>query len=163
MDGPKEHRVTHLHACLGATQVSVRLAPVQDSFDSSTRQIHVALQVYAFLYGNSIRSLVASLFLTMSSRVYLFLPPRGHTPLPTLHSRINPYLCCQRLRFPIICYGKRPDIALYAIGLRFTLPTPSSLHSVPSMFPTMIRFGNRPPLSWISAPAYKSLLVRNAV
>ena len=37
--------MTHLHACLGATQVSARLASIQDSFHSSTRRIGVASQV----------------------------------------------------------------------------------------------------------------------
>ena len=37
----------------------------------------------------------------MSSRVYLFFPPRGHEPPPTLSDRINPHLSLKRRRFPI--------------------------------------------------------------
>ena len=33
-----------------------------------------------------------SLLLAMSSRVYLFFPPRGHEPPPTLRDRLNPHL-----------------------------------------------------------------------
>ena len=66
----------------------------------------------------------------MSSRVYLFFSPRGHEPPPTLGDRLNPHLSLQRRRFPIPRYVKRPDVALYAIGLSalliFLLPTPSS-------------------------------------
>ena len=42
VDDQKGHHVTNLHAFLGATQISARLAPVQNSFDSSTRLIDVA-------------------------------------------------------------------------------------------------------------------------
>ena len=47
-DDQKGHHVTHLHACLGATQVSIHLAPVQGPFGSSTRLIGVASQVLRF-------------------------------------------------------------------------------------------------------------------
>ena len=33
-----------------------------------------------------------SLFLAMSGRVFLFFPPRGHEPPPTLRDRLNPSL-----------------------------------------------------------------------
>ena len=33
-----------------------------------------------------------SLLLAMSGRVFLFLPPRGHEPPPTLRDRLNPHL-----------------------------------------------------------------------
>ena len=48
VDDLRGHHVTHLHACQGATKVSVRLASVQDPLDSSTRQIGVASQVIRF-------------------------------------------------------------------------------------------------------------------
>ena len=44
-DGQKGHHVTHLlilHACVRATQISVRLAPVQDFLDSLLKRISVA-------------------------------------------------------------------------------------------------------------------------
>ena len=42
-----------------------------------------------------------SLLLAMSGRVFLFLPPRGHEPPPTLRDRLNPTLSINRHRFPI--------------------------------------------------------------
>ena len=69
-----------------------------------------------------------SLLLAMSGRVFLFLPPRGHEPPPTLRDRLNPNLSLYRHRFPIPRYAKRPDVALYTVGSFFLLPTPSSTH-----------------------------------
>ena len=62
----------------------------------------------------------------MSSRVYLFFPPRGHEPPSTLRDRLNPHLRLLRRRFPVSCYAKRPNVALDAIGSLFLLLTPSS-------------------------------------
>ena len=69
-----------------------------------------------------------SLFLAMSSRVYLLFSPRGHEPPPTLRGCFNPHLSLQCRRFPILRYAKRPDVAPYAIGPLFIFPTPSSPH-----------------------------------
>ena len=69
-----------------------------------------------------------SLLLAMSGRVFLFLPPRGHEPPPTLRDRLNPNLSLYRHRFPIPRDAKRPDVALYTVGPFFLLPTPSSTH-----------------------------------
>ena len=57
-----------------------------------------------------------SLLLAMSVRVFLFLPPRGHEPPPTLRDRLNPNINLYRHRFPIPRYAKRPDVALYTVG-----------------------------------------------
>ena len=48
-----------------------------------------------------------SLLLAMSGRVFLFLPPRGHEPPPTLRDRLNPNLSLYRHSFPIPRYAKR--------------------------------------------------------
>ena len=69
-----------------------------------------------------------SLLLAMSGRVFLFLPPRGNEPPPTLRDRLNPTISLYRHRFLIPRYAKRPDVALYAVGPFFLLPTPSSTH-----------------------------------
>ena len=69
-----------------------------------------------------------SLLLAMSSRVFLFFPPRGHEPPPTLRDRLNPNLSLYRHRFPIARNAKRPDVALYTVGPFFLLPTPPSTH-----------------------------------
>ena len=71
-----------------------------------------------------------SFLLAMSGRVFLFFPPRDHEPPPTLRDRLNPNLSLQRHRFPIPGYAKRPDVALYTVGLLFLLSTPSSPHCV---------------------------------
>ena len=71
----------------------------------------------------------------MSSRVcLLFFPPRGHEPPPTLRDRLNPHLRLQSRRFPISYYAKRSDVALYAIGPLFLLPTPSFPHCILKVF-----------------------------
>ena len=62
----------------------------------------------------------------MPSRVYLSFPSNGHKPPPTPRDRLNPHLCLQRRRFPVPRFAKRPDVALYAIGTLFPLPTLSS-------------------------------------
>ena len=93
-----------------------------------------------------------SLLLAMSSRVYLFFPPRGHEPPPTLRDRFNPHLSLQNRRFPIPRYAKRPDVALYAMG---------PLRTAPSRFPNTTRFGSRPPLIRVSAPAHKKSYINS--
>ena len=57
-----------------------------------------------------------SLLLAMSGRVFLFLPPRGHEPPPTLRDRLNPNLSLYRHRFPIPRDAKCPDVA-YSINI----------------------------------------------
>ena len=70
-----------------------------------------------------------SLLLAMSDRAFLFFPPRGHEPPPTLRDRLRPNLSLSRHRFPIPRYAKRPDDALHKVGpALFPLPTPSSPH-----------------------------------
>ena len=64
----------------------------------------------------------------MSSRVYLFFPPRGYEPPPTLRGRLNLHLSLQCRRFPPPRYANRPDVALDAIGPLLPHPTSSSLH-----------------------------------
>ena len=58
-DGKKGHPVTHLHACLGATQVSVHFAPVQDYFDSPLGELVLLRRSYASVYDHNFLSLVA--------------------------------------------------------------------------------------------------------
>ena len=60
--------------------------------------------------------------------VFLFFPPRGHEPPPTLRDRLNPNLSLSRHCFPIPRYAKRPNVALYTVGPLFLLPTPSFPH-----------------------------------
>ena len=103
-----------------------------------------------------------ALLLAMSGRVFLFLPPRGHEPPPTLRDRLNPNLSLYRHRFPIPRHANaRMSLCTQSVH-SFSFP-PRPLRTAPSRFPNMIRFGNRPPLIRRSVPAHKSLLVRNVV
>ena len=112
-------------------QISVRLAPVQECFGSSTRLIGVASKVLRFRVRYQFsQSRCLSLILATSSRVYLLFPPRGHGPPPTLRDRFNLHLCLQCHRFPIPRYAKRLGITLYAIGPLFLLPTLPSPHCI---------------------------------
>ena len=119
----------YIHIYLGVTQVSVRLAHVQDSFASSTRPIDAASQILRFLvrYHFSQSRCPSLLLVAMYSRVYFLFPQRGHEPPPTLRDRLNPHFCLRR-RFLIPHYTKHTEVALSAIGLLFLLPTPSSPH-----------------------------------
>ena len=130
-----KNHATHASTCLGATQVSVVARPYKDSFDSSARPMGVASQHSTLPCAiSTFESRCLSLLLAMSSRVYLVFPPRGHEPPPTLGdhtvsivSTHTPALnAVAFLSFPIHRYAKRPDVALYAIGLS----TLSSSHPV---------------------------------
>ena len=98
----------------------------------------------------------------MSSRVYLFFPPRGHEPPPTLltvstHTSAFNAVAFQSPTMP------NARMSLWTQSVHsFSFP-PRPLRTAPSRFPKMIRFGSRPPLIQRSVPAHKSLLVRNVV
>ena len=90
----------------------------------------------------------------MSSRVYLFFPPRRHDPPPTVRDRLNPpEPLTPSLSSPQLC--QTPGCRS---GCNRSTLSPS--HPV---FPATIRFGSRPPLIRMSVFAHKSLLVRNVV
>ena len=147
--------------CLGATQVWVRLGPVQDTFGSSTRSMGVASQNSTLLvHWQLSRSRCLSLLLVVSSRVCLFFPPRDLEPPPTPHDCLNPHRSLQRRRLPF------PSMPNFRMSLctqlvhSFSFP-PRPLRTAPSRFPNTIRFRSHPPLIRMSAPAHKRLLVRN--
>ena len=94
-----------------------------DSFESSTTQ------VLRSVYYNNVPSLVvASIFswrsLAVSTSSFLHATINLRPPSVTVSTHTFIYL--QRRRFPIPRYAKRPDVALYAVGLLFLLPTPYS-------------------------------------
>ena len=64
----------------------------------------------------------------MSSHVYLFFPPRGHEPPPTLRDRFNPHLSLQprRFRIPLLC--QTPGCRSVRNRPTLSPPTPSSPH-----------------------------------
>ena len=147
---------------LGATQVSVRLVPVQDFIGSSTRPIVWLRRFYASVYDNKFPSPVASLFSWryLAAITSSFIAPINLRPplvaVPTQTSASN------AVAFQFLRYVKRRDVALYAIGPSFSFP-PRPLRSEPSRFPNTTRFGGRPPVIRMSVPAHKSLVVRNAL
>ena len=67
--------------------------PYKDSYDSSARSMGVASQNSTLPCAIQLsQSRCLSLLLAMSGRVFLFFPPRGHEPPPTLRDRLNPHL-----------------------------------------------------------------------
>ena len=78
-----------------------------------------------------------SLLLAMSGCVFLFLPPRGHEPPPTLRDRLNPTLSLYRHRFPNPRYVKRPD---EGIGWLTVGTIPNSLYRGPFFYLSSYRF-----------------------
>ena len=102
-----------------------------------------------------------SFLLATFTHVYLFPLPRGHTPLSTVRSRLNPHLCLQRLHFPLSRHVQRPVLSLLTQFVHSFFFPLRPLRTVPSMFPNTNRFGNRPPLIWMSAPVHKRLLLLN--
>ena len=116
------------------------------------------------VYDNNFSSFVClSLFSAMSSRVFLFFPPRGRKSSLTLRDHLNLHRCLQRHRVAVPRYAKRPSVALYTIDILFLFPSPPSLHCILKKFPNTIWLGNRPPLNWISVSTHKSIFVRRVV
>ena len=105
-----------------------------------------------------------SLLLAMSGRVFLFFPPRGHEPPPTLHDRSTQTSAFNAIVFQSpIMPNARMSLCKQSVH-SFSFP-PRPLRTAPSRFPNMTRFGNRPPLirRSVPAPKKKSLLVRNVL
>ena len=101
----------------------------------------------------------------MSSRVYLFFPPRGHKPPPTLPPSVT--VSTHTSAFKAVAFQSTPmpnvRMSLWTQSVHsFSFP-PCPLRTAPSRFPKTIHFGSRPPLIRRSVLAHKSLLVRNVV
>ena len=93
--GGNNQKITpRIYMRLGATQVSFRLAPAQDSFDLSTGPIGVASEDSTLLCAIT----TSPVYLPLSSSgdvsppVYLFFPSRGHEPPPALRDSFNSHL-----------------------------------------------------------------------
>ena len=113
---------------------------------------------------NKFPSLVASLFswrcLATSTSSFLHAALKLRPPYVTASTHTSAF---NTVAFQSPRYGKRPDVALYAIGPLFLLPTASSPHYTTSKFSNTIRFGGRPPLILRSVPAHKIRLACNVV
>ena len=157
--GQRGHHVTHLHACLGATQVSVRLAPGTGFLQlSSTRRIGAASQVLRFRVRSQVsqsRCLSLSwgrLGTSISSFLHTAMNLRPPSVPVSTHTSASNAVASQS--------PAMPDARMSLCTQSFP---PRSLRTAPSRFPNVIRVGTRPPLIRISAPAHQSLLVRNVV
>ena len=123
-DGQRGHHVAHLHACLGATQVSVRLTPEQDSFDS----------FYASVYDHNFSSLVASLFswrsLAASISSFLHAAINVHPPSGTAstHTSASNAVASQSSALPNARMSLRSQSDHF-----FSFP-PRPLRTIPSRF-----------------------------
>ena len=140
VDGQRGHHVTYLHECRGAPQVSVRLAPVQPSFDSSTRRIGVASQVLRFHVRPQLsQSRCICLLLAKTGRVYLLFPPRGHKPPPTFVTVLSDISASNTFvsQSPAIP-NARMSLCTQSVPC-FSFP-PRVLRTAPSGFSNMIRF-----------------------
>ena len=151
--------MTHIHACIGASQFSVCFASVKDSFDSLTRRNGVASQV--------LRSCVRSQ-LTQPRCLFLLLSRLASSTSSFLHAAIN------ILSFTVTVSTN--TFASNAVASRspampnarmwfcthsvhaFFFPS-RPLLTAPSRSPNMVRFGNRPPLIRKSVPAQKRLVM----
>ena len=143
----------------------VQLTPIQDSFCSSFRPTGVASEVLRFRlqYDHNFLSLVASFFsrrcLPASSSCFLHavvsLCPPSMTVLT--HTSASNAVAFQSLAM----LNARTSLSTQLVHY-FSFP-PRPHRTAPSRFPKPIRFGNRPPLIRTSAPAHKSLLMRNVV
>ena len=116
-------------------------------------------RLQASVDNDNFPSLVAAV--SMSSRVYFF-PPRGANLRPpsvtvSTHSSAANAVAFQSPAMP----NARMSLCTQSVH-SFSFP-PRPLRTAPSRFPNTIRFDNRPPLIWMSAPAHKSFLVRNVV
>ena len=97
---------------LGPSRVCTRIPTIRrlGQWVSSLRKIprfRVRLQLS--------QSRCLSLLQSMSGHVFLFFPPRGHEPSPTLRDRLNPNLSLSRHRFPIPRYACREKKTLHGI------------------------------------------------
>ena len=154
---------TVIHA-LGARQVSVRLAPVQDSFGSSTRLVGVASQVLRFrvryqLSQSCCLSLLSWRCLAASTSFFLHTAMDLRPPSVTVSTYTFTFnaIVFQSL----VMQNTRVSLRTQSVhSFSFTL---YSLRTALSTFPNTIYFGKRPPLIRMSAPAHKRPLVRNVV
>ena len=88
------------------------------------------------MFDNTFPSLVASLFywrcLAVSTSSFLHVAMNLRSLPVAVLTQASAFK--HHHRFPIPCHVKRPDVAQYAIGPLFFLPTPSSPHCTLKVF-----------------------------
>ena len=138
----KKKHVTHPHACVGATEVSVRLVSVQG-----------LLRLIG--QGKGCRS--STYYASQSRcRVYLFFPPCAtinlHPPSMTVSTHTSASNNVVAFQPPTM---KTPRMALCTQSAHFFSFPPRLLHTALLRFPKTTRFGNHPPFIRMSIPTYK--------
>ena len=149
----------YMPRALGTTQVSVRLTPVPDSFNSSTSTMGVASQNPTLPYAKHFHSFVASPFfwrcLTASAPSFphaaINLHPRPLT-VSTYTSASNA-VCFQS---PTMTHAQMSLCTQSVHSFSFTL---RPVRTAPSRFPNTVRFGSHPQLIRRSGPTHKRRLV----
>ena len=149
--------MTHLYACLGATQVSVRLAPVQDSFGWSTGpNWRPFAKFYASVYEDNFPSLVAPFFswrcLAASASSFLRAAINLRPSSVTVSTHTSAYNVVA-FHSPAMPNARMSLCTVHSFS---SLPRP--LRTAPSRFSNTIGLGNRPSLVRMSVPAHKSLI-----
>ena len=118
---------------------------------------------YASVCGNNFPSLVASLFswrclaASTSSFLHAAMNPRPPSVMVSTHTSTSNAVPFQSPTMP------NALMSLYTQSVHSFSSPFRPLRTAPSRFPNTTRFGSRPPLIRMSAPAHKSLLVRNVV
>ena len=148
--------------CLGATQVSVRVAPVQTSWVRRLGQ-WVSLSKIRHFRGRwqLFSSLVASIFswrcLAASTSYFLYAAINLRPPSATVSTHTS---ASNVVAFQSYAISNARMLLCKRSTHSFSFP-PHPLRTAPSRFPNKIRFGSLPPLIRMSAPTHKSLVVRN--
>ena len=133
---------------LGATQIVVRLAPLQISSARQSGQLVSCRRFYASVYDNNFPSPVCpSLLPAMPSVSFSAFHDAARNLRPhsvTVPSHTHPRLRRQCFPVPAMPNARRPSLfAQYTHSFSFLL---RPLRTAPSRFPNTIRLDNRPPL-----------------
>ena len=160
----KIKKLRHASTCLGATQVSVRLASAQGILQlvGWANGCRFA-RFYGSVCDNNFSSLAASLFswrclaASTSSFPHAAMNLRPPSATVSTHTSASNAVAFQSPIMP----NARMSLCTQSVH-SFSSP-PRPLRTAPSRFPKTIRFGSRPLLIRTSVPAHKSLLVRNVV
>ena len=120
---------------------------------------YLFLGVHQLLYSvcdNSFLCRCLSLLLALSSRVYLFFPPRGHEPPPTQLTVSAQTSASSAVPFQFPAMPNARMSLCTQPAHYFSFP-PRPLRYARSRFPNTPRFGSRPSLIRMSAYIYKIL------
>ena len=141
--------------CLDPTQVSVHLAPVQDSVGSSKQASRCHFAGSTLPCTIEMLPVQLNLFSPGDSRIYLLFSPRGNNPPPTLRDRLIPHHSPKAVSFRSHSMSNaRTSLCTQSVHSFSILPRP--LHTTLLRVSNIIFCGNRPPLVRIVPPPTKS-------